>query len=86
MRYFEIGFNNDTRDECINEDGYAEVDYSICILAERKPSIEEATKFCESDMKKLGYKYVVDVSEIEEEYAASCYDMEDAETRFPIFR
>ena len=85
MRYFEIEFDNAPR----NQDGRVGDcvgDYSICIQGVREPSIQEAAIFCESDMKQMGYKYVVNVLEIDKEEASTFFDMEDAENRFPIFR
>lgn len=84
MRYFEIEFDNEPR----NQNGFeGDVigDYSICILGEREPTIEEATKFCEMDMNKMGYKYVINVLEIPQEEARTFFDMEKEE-EFPIFR
>ena len=34
--------------------------YSICIIGERKPSIEEAQEFCKTDLRLLGYEHVTD--------------------------
>lgn len=84
MRYFEIEFDNEPR----NQDGW-EVDvvgeYSICILGEREPSIKEAMEFCKKDMEIMGYKYVVNVLEIGQEEARTFFDMEN-EKSFPVFR
>ncbi len=84
MRYFEIEFDNEPR----NQDG-SETDvvgaYSICILGQRQPSIKEAAKFCGRDMEKTGYKYVVNVREIEREEARTFFDMEK-EKDFPVFK
>ncbi len=84
MRYFEIGFDNEPTETDYDEDYSG--NYSICILAEKEPSIEEATEFCKSDMKNLGYKYVVSITEISKEEATNFFDMEDAENRYPIFK
>lgn len=84
MRYFEIEFDNEPR----NQDGWeADVvgEYSICILGERKPSIKEAMEFCKKDMEIMGYKYVVNVLEIEQEEARTFFDMGN-EKNFPVFR
>lgn len=82
MRYFEIEFDNDSRgrdtDNCTG-------DYSICILAEREPTYQEAEEFCKADMKQMGYKYVVGIFEIEKEDAEQFYDMENAD-KFPVFK
>ena len=84
MRYFEVEFDNEPRGIDWNEN--CSGDYSICILAEREPSREEAAEFCKSDMKQMGYRYVVGVTEINKDEAINFFDMEDAENRFPIFR
>ncbi len=84
MRYFEIEFDNEPR----NQDG-AETEtigeYSICILGEREPSIKEAAEFCKEDMENMGYKYVVNVLEIDQSEARTFFDMEK-EKEFPVFR
>ena len=85
MRYFEIEFANETRN-AENYDGCTVGDYSICIQAEREPSLEEATEFCKKDMAQMGYKYVVNVLEIDKEEASTFFDMDNAETRYPIFK
>lgn len=84
MRYFEIEFDNEAR----NQDGTENEtigEYSICILGERKPSIKEAARFCKEDMEKMGYKYVVNVSEIDQLEARTFFDME-REKEFPVFK
>lgn len=82
-KYFEIEFDNDKRAR--DTDGDIIGDYSICIIGERKPSIEEAEEFCKKDMDKMGYKYVVSVNEIDEEEAHTFFDMEK-ENSFPVFK
>lgn len=84
MRYFEIEFDNSPRNQD-GVEGECTGDYSICILGEREPSIQEATEFCKEDMEKMGYKYVVNVIEIPQEEARTFFDMEK-EKEFPIFR
>lgn len=84
MRYFEVEFDNEPRgadwdESCVGN-------YSICILAEREPSREEAAEFCKADMEKMGYKYVVGVTEIDKEEASTFFDMDDAEKRYPVFK
>lgn len=84
VRYFEIEFDNVPR----NQEGWegdTVGDYSICILGEREPTIQEATEFCKEDMKQMGYKYVVNVLEIDQEEARLFFDME-REKEFPVFR
>ena len=83
MKYFEIEFSNEPRNQD-NSEGDTVGDYSICIIADRKPS-EEAADFCSEDMRKMGYKYVVNVLEICEEEAHSFFDMEK-EKDFPVFK
>lgn len=84
MRYFEIEFDNEPRGAEWDENCTG--DYSICILAERRPSREEAAEFCKSDMEKMNYRYVVGVTEISKEEANNFFDMEDAEKRYPVFK
>ena len=84
MRYFEIEFDNEPRNQ-ENTDGDTIGDYSICILGEREPSIQEAAEFCKIDMEEMGYKYVVNVLEIPQEEARTFFDME-REKDFPIFK
>lgn len=84
MRYFEIEFDNEPRNQ-ENYDGTTIGEYSICILGEREPTIQEATEFCKEDMKQMGYKYVVNVLEIDQEEARTFFDME-REKEFPVFK
>lgn len=84
MRYFEIEFDNEPRNQ-ENTDGDTIGDYSVCILGEREPSIQEAAEFCKADMEKMGYKYVVNVLEIPQKEARTFFDME-REKDFPIFK
>lgn len=81
-RYFEIEFDNFTRNR--DTDGDIVGDYSICIIGVRKPTIQEAEQFCKHDMEITGYKYVVNVLEIDREAAHKFFDMEN-EDRLPIF-
>lgn len=84
MRYYEIEFAH--RKEVENNSFINTPDrYSICILAEREPSYEDAEAFCKEDMKNLGYDMVSDVLEISKEEAYGCFDMENADN-FPIFK
>lgn len=59
--------------------------YSICIIAEHSPSIEEATKFCNEDMKKFGYEFVRGITDISYEEAHNFFDMSN-EIDFPILK
>ena len=83
MKYFEIEFDNNPRSRDTDSDLVGQE--SICILAKRKPSYEEAEKFCEKDMKKIGCKYVISINELTKEEVESFYDMENAINRFPVF-
>lgn len=84
IKYFEVEFDKTPRGADWDENCTG--DYSICILAEREPSREEAAIFCKSDMEKMGYKYVVGITEISKEEAYTFFDMEDAEKRYPVFK
>ncbi len=84
MRYFEIEFDNEPRNQNGSE-GDCNGEYSICILGEREPNIHEAAEFCKEDMKTMGYKYVVNILEIPQKEARTFFDME-REKSFPIFR
>lgn len=84
MKYYEIEFAH--RVEIEDETFINTPDrYSICILAEREPSYEEAENFCKEDMNNLGYDIVSDVLEISKEEAYNFFDMENADN-FPIFK
>ena len=50
----------------------------------RKPTLEEAAKFCAKDMEIMNYKYVVNVIEIDIEEAKTFFDMSNMD-KFPIF-
>lgn len=84
MRYFEIEFDNEPRGS--DWDGNCTGDYSICIQAERAPTMREAKEFCKSDMERMGYKYIVNIIEIDKEEASTFFDMDDAEHRYPVFK
>ena len=80
-RYYEIELaHTQFTPETENDDTY-----SICIIAEHYPSIEEAIKFCKEDMKKLKYEFVRGITNISKEEAYSFFDMED-EKAFPILK
>ena len=83
MRYFEIEFDNEPRNQNGTE-GDVSGQYSICILGLSEPTIEEATQFCKDDMELTGYKYVVNVREVNPDEAHKFFDMEH-EDDFPIF-
>ena len=83
MRYFEIEFDNEPRNQD-GTDGDVCGEYSICILGESEPTIEEAAEFCKSDMEQTGYQYVVNVREVDEHEAHTFFDMEK-EDDFPVF-
>lgn len=71
MKYFEIEFSNDYRDEC------------ICIKGNREPTIEEAQKFCQKDSEMLKMP-VTNVYPIGESVARDCYDFSN-ELNWPVF-
>jgi hypothetical protein len=69
MKYFELGLG------CGVEEDSKTFDYLICIRGERKPSgIEEANAFIKNDLQKLGYKTVVNITEITETEAMASFD------------
>lgn len=74
MKYYEIGFNNDSE----------KFMDSICIRGEQMPTIEEAEVFCAADMKMLGATHVTYVEEISEIIAESEFSMEDIK-KSPVF-
>lgn len=69
MRYFELCF----------EDGY-----SMIIKAVREPSIEEAERFIEVDMKNMGYNHISEIFEWTREEAESSFDF-SGEAFWPVF-
>jgi len=84
MKYYEIEFAH--RAEIEDESFINTPDrFSICILAEREPSYEEAENFCKEDMNNLGYDVVSDVLEISKKEAYNFFNMENADS-FPIFK
>lgn len=79
MRYFELGLGNSV------EEDWETFDYSICIKGDREPkNFEETNNFIQKDLKKLGYKTVVSITEIPEEEAKTFFDW-DAILKAPIF-
>lgn len=62
-----------------------EVPYSICIKAEKCPSLQEAAAFLKEDMKKLGYDAVHSVTLISREEVHSFFDDSNIEN-WPILQ
>ena len=71
VNYYEIVFNDESKT-------------SICILGERKPTIEEANKFCKIDCEKFKAT-VEEVLDIDDSEAHCFFDMSE-EATFPIFK
>jgi hypothetical protein len=79
MRYFELGLGNSV------EEDWETFDYSMCIKGTREPkTFEEANNFIAADLKMLGYKTVVSITEIPEEEARNFFDW-DAILKAPTF-
>ena len=72
-KYFEVEFETNEKDNP-----------TICIIGTRKPSIDEAEKFCAEDMEQFNYDKVIAVRELTERDAYKLYDMEDI-VEFPVF-
>ena len=80
MRYFELGLGNNIKED------YETFDYSMCIKGEREPKdMEEANEFIKEDLKMLGYKTVVSITEIPEKEAQTFFDW-DAILNAPVFK
>lgn len=77
LRYFEAEFAKGTPDDYTS-------DYSICIVGRRTPTAEEASEFCQEDLKRMKYDFVSNVTEINQEEAHRFFDMEQENT-FPVF-
>lgn len=72
--YYEVTFGSVTKKETD----------SICIKATRKPTIEEAERFCKRDMRLLGYEYVVNIRWLSMYDALKIFDMSD-DYEWPVF-
>lgn len=71
MRYFELGLGNSV------EEDWETFDYSICTKGNREPKdFAEANEFIKEDLKNLGYKTVVSITEIPEDEAQKFFDWE----------
>lgn len=83
-KYYEVEF---AHKEEIEDNSFVGTPdrYSICIIAEHKPTYEEAEEFCKEDMQKWGYDMVSDVIEIPYDEAHSFFDMEN-EDNFPVLK
>lgn len=80
MKYFELGLGNSI------EEDWETFDYSMCIKGEREPKdMEEANEFIKEDLKMLGYKTVVSITEIPEKEAQTFFDW-DAILCAPVFK
>lgn len=84
IRYIEVELDHFPRNQD-GTDGDVVGECSICILAERVPTIQEAAEFCFEEMNRAGYEYVVNVLEIDEEEARSYVDPEQ-EKRVQVFK
>lgn len=80
-KYYEVEFAHEKFDTSREESDT----YSVCIIAEHYPSIEEATEFCKDDMENLGYGIVISVTPLDCEEAHKFFDMEN-EDSFPILK
>ena len=80
-KYYEVEFGHEEFDDSKD---MADT-YSICIIAEHHPSIEEAKEFCKDDMEKFGYEYVIGVTELDYDEAHNFFDMEN-EDKFPVLK
>ena len=78
-RYFEIFFAKSNA-TIYKEESFG--DFSMCIAGYRKPSIEEATMFCQEDMERLQCKSVVNIRKLDN--PCTYYDMSQEES-YPIF-
>ena len=81
LNYYEIEFSHEEFDDTKN----IADSYSICIIANHHPSLEEAKEFCKSDMEKFGYEHVISVTTLNYEEAHKFFDMEN-ENEFPILK
>ena len=78
IKYFEIIFSDDDHEpECL-------ADEAMCIKGYRRPSIEEANRFCRYDVENIFHMPVTGVYEIDEERARAWYDFSN-ESEWPIF-
>lgn len=59
--------------------------YSMVIKAKRRPTYKEAEEFLKEDMKNMGVKEVVSVTEISEDEARLFFDFSN-EKNWPVFR
>ena len=80
-KYYEVEFAQKKFDTSREESDT----YSICIIAEHYPSIEEVMEFCKDDMRNLGYSVVISVTPLDYEEAHKFFDMEN-EDNFPILK
>ncbi len=80
-KYYEVEFAHKKFDTSKDE---ADT-YSICIIAEHHPSIEEVTEFCKNDMENLGYSVVISVTPLDYDEAHKFFDMEN-EDSFPVLK
>ena len=58
--------------------------YSMVIKAKRRPTYKEAEEFLQEDMKNMGVKEVVSVTEISEDEARLFFDFSN-EKNWPVF-
>lgn len=58
--------------------------YSMVIKAKRRPTYKEAEEFLKEDMKNMGVKEVVSVTEISEDEARLFFDFSN-EKNWPVF-
>lgn len=58
--------------------------YSMVIKAKRRPTYKEAEEFLKEDMKNMGVKEVVSITEISEDEARLFFDFSN-EKNWPVF-
>ena len=83
-KYYEVEFGKKSELEDNSFCGTPDR-YSMCIIAEHLPTLEETKEFCKSDMEKWGYDTVCAVTEIDYDEAHNFFDM-DNEDSFPVLK
>ena len=83
-KYYEVEFGKEKE---LNNNSFCGTPdrYSICIVAEHPPTLEEAKEFCKADMEEMGYDTVCAVIEIDYDEAHEFFDMKN-EDSFPVLR
>ena len=84
IKFFEVELDDNPRSKELDNTDELVGQVSVCVLGRRKPSFEEAEKFCSPALEATDLPYVIAVREIDAETAATYLDMNHLNA-YPVF-